>query len=204
MKQNDEIRIKTYEVGAHEEIDLFVVKLTEEDGNRYLSIKIDETVSQIFGLRIPHRPPLSVTLYHIMNALLVAQHVTVTKVLIHDRVGGAFISKIFLRENDGTPHTIEFIATHAIALGFIANAPIFVTNNVFQLAWESDEYPPINWYEFDEKYALNLLKTISDEQMKTASAKELESYLELAIRDESYELAERIKNAIQHVRRTKN
>jgi bifunctional DNase/RNase len=199
MENNkDEILIPDYAVGAHPGIDLFTLRLAEPGGTRSLTIKIDETIALLFGMELPDQPPLTLTFYHIISALLEAQGATVKKVVVHDRQDGRFCSQLFIVDAFEKIHVVESVATHGAAIAFLLQVPVYVKNRVFDLACEDiDENRTINWYDLDTGYTVKVLSNLSSEEMAVASLDELERCLNVVLQEENYELAEKIRRVIQ-------
>lgn len=194
----DEILIPDYGVGAHPEIDLFCLHLAEPGGTRSLSIKIDKSDALLLGMKLPDQTPSSLTFYHITVALLKAQDVSVKKVVVHDRRESRFMSQLHLVDAQGKIHIIESIVVHGVAIAFLLRTPVYVKNHVFDVAREViGENKTLNWCDFDADYTIKQLSSVSCEEIAVASLVELEKYLDIVLKTENYELAEKIRRVIQ-------
>jgi hypothetical protein len=149
----------------------------------------------ILGLELPGQQPPALTLYDIIIAVLDVQNVTVKKVVIYDQKKGRLISKLYLTDKYEKNIVVESSIAHMVALALIMHAPIYVKNKVFDLV-NTDKHT-IQWYNIDEDYTIRLLSQISHEYMVTAKVEELETYLNIAVKKEDYELAKKIHAAIQ-------
>ncbi|MDR2679540.1 MAG: bifunctional nuclease family protein [Tannerella sp.] len=196
-KNNDEILITNYEIGCHPQINIFGLRLADAEGKHTVSVKIGYTDAQVFGLKLPERPSLSLTFYDIIRAILEAQKVTVQKVVVHDRVEGRFISQLYLTDANRNSIVIESVVTNTVALAFIMHAPIYAKKKVFDLANDIKDNEIINWYDIDHDYTVSLLNRIPAEDMDAARREELETCLNIAVGKENYELAEKLRRVIQ-------
>jgi bifunctional DNase/RNase len=195
---SDEILITDYTIGCHEEINLYVLRMTEAGNNRSLTLKINELDAQILGLKLPGQSPLSLNFYVIISSILEAQNATIKKVVIHNRKEGRFVAQLHLVDASGKIIVTEFAADHTATFAIIMKAPIYVKSKIFDLVSEDDEYT-IQWYDIDEDYTMRLLSRIPCENMVTAPVKELETYLDIAVKKENYELAKKIYTVIQQI-----
>ena len=124
--------------------------------------------------------------------------IKIKKVIIHKLIDGVFYSSVIC-ERDGIEEILDSRSSDAIALAIRFEAPIYTYENILKEAGVVLKIEK----EIDEK---SLLKELfSDENSKTVtgdlnhkSKKELEELLKIAIQNENYESAAKIRDEISN------
>lgn len=174
----------------------FVVLLESEDGGRILPIHIGTPEAQAIlfaqkGIRIP-RPlthDLLRNLLHVLGARL-------AKVVIHDLREHTFYAVLFL-EFGGKVLQVDARPSDGIALAIRMKAPLFVAPLVMEQAGLS----PADLVD-DTHAAVSDAKSSGKSTPVSDPVEHLRQALDVAVREERYEDAARIRDEIQKLTET--
>ena len=192
---DDEVPITNFEIGDHPEKDFFILKLKTADG-RSLCIQTDKMEAQIFGLNLPDLPPLpSITVFDIINAVIEVQNITFEKAVIHDCKGRSLIAQLHFAGASVANIIVEASLVYAVPLAFIMHAPLYAKNKI--LDFVHDDNTAVWLEDMYTDYTIDMLGKTSVEDIAAFPRKDIEKYLNLAIGKENYELAEKIRKALQ-------
>lgn len=143
---------------------------------------------------------VKVLIYDVITALMDVMKARVTKVVIYRAsLQGKNRAKVHLIDADGKEHIVDAEPGHGIALAYRACVPMRITeenlsghhpsslNEQFRLLLGSDES------------ILNYVRDLSQEDLLKGSVDSLNILLEKAIEHEEYQIAARLKQAIQTI-----
>jgi bifunctional DNase/RNase len=197
--ESDEVQITSYSLTVLPEIDITRLQLVSADKIRSFTIQINETEAQIFGWKQPGQPSLHQTVYRTIIAMFDKQDILLNKVVVHDCRNNRFFAQLYLLDDEGKIRVVEECIAYAITLAFALEAPLYVKNNIFDIAFDIAKTTEIPcWYDIDHDYTVSRLVEISDEDLAAGSSVEdLETYINIAIEKENYELAAKISRIIQ-------
>jgi bifunctional DNase/RNase len=196
MEENDEILIKDFELAGHEKIDLFALKIPEPNGDRCLSLKIEADTAMAMGAKLPDYVMPKLFLYDIMEAVISSQDAHIKKVVIYGMEDSLFLSRLYLTKPDGKEQVIESHISHAVALAFRTKSPVYVKSKIFAMANDTEKRPATDWTELDTEYTLDVLNGATAEELADSTDNALEKYLSIALQEENYNLAAKLKIAI--------
>ena len=125
--------------------------------------------------------------------------IKIKQVIIHKLVDGVFYSSVIC-ERDGIEEIIDSRSSDAIALAIRFEAPIYTYENILEKAGvvlkiekEIDEKSLLKELFSDEK-----AETTTIDDLKEKSKKELEELLKIAVQNENYESAAKIRDEISN------
>tara|TARA_B100001109_G_scaffold168108_1_gene137120 strand:- start:26 stop:622 length:597 start_codon:yes stop_codon:yes gene_type:complete len=177
----------------------YALILSEIEGERKLPIVIGTNEAQSIAIAIEKeiKPPRPLT-HDLFKNFCLRFDIKIKKVIIHKLVDGVFYSSVIC-ERDGIKEIIDSRSSDAIALAIRFEAPIYTYENILKKAGVVLKIEK----EIDEK---SLLKELfSEENSETTigdlngkSKKELEELLKIAIRNENYESAAKIRDEISN------
>ena len=177
----------------------YALILSEIEGERKLPIVIGTNEAQSIAIAIEKeiKPPRPLT-HDLFKNFCLRFDIKIKKVIIHKLVDGVFYSSVIC-ERDGIKEIIDSRSSDAIALAIRFEAPIYTYENILKKAGVVLKIEK----EIDEK---SLLKELfSDENSETTigdlngkSKKELEELLKIAIQNENYESAAKIRDEISN------
>ena len=178
----------------------YALILSELDGERKLPIVIGTYEAQSIAIAIEKdiKPPRPLT-HDLFKSFCERFDITIKQVIIHKLVDGVFYSSIIC-DRDGIEEIIDSRTSDAIALATRFDAPIFTYENILEKAGiiieieEYDEEDKILFKElFSEETTLENSKDFKD---KTVD--ELQKLLKLAVQNENYETAAKIRDEISN------
>ena len=177
----------------------YALILSEIEGERKLPIVIGTNEAQSIAIAIEKeiKPPRPLT-HDLFKNFCLRFDIQIKQVIIHNLVDGVFYSSVIC-ERDGIEEIIDSRSSDAIALALRFEAPIYTYENILEKAGVVLEIEN----EIDEKSLLTML--FSDEESETSkndlegkSKKELEELLKIAIQNENYESAAKIRDEISN------
>ena len=177
----------------------YALILSEIEGERKLPIVIGTNEAQSIAIAIEKeiKPPRPLT-HDLFKNFCVRFDIKIKQVIIHKLVDGVFYSSVIC-ERDGIEEIIDSRSSDAIALAIRFEAPIYTYENILEKAGVVIKVEK----EIDEK---SLLKELfSDEksevencELKVKTTKELEELLKIAVQNENYESAAKIRDEISN------
>ena len=177
----------------------YALILSEIEGERKLPIVIGTNEAQSIAIAIEKeiKPPRPLT-HDLFKNFCVRFDIKIKQVIIHKLVEGVFYSSVIC-ERDGIEEIIDSRSSDAIALAIRFEAPIYTYENILEEAGVVIKIEK----QIDEK---SLLKELfSDENsetenndLKEKTTKELEELLKIAVQNENYESAAKIRDEISN------
>ena len=178
----------------------YALILSEIEGERKLPIVIGTNEAQSIAIAIEKeiKPPRPLT-HDLFKNFCVRFDIKIKQVIIHKLVDGVFYSSVIC-ERDGIEEIIDSRSSDAIALAIRFEAPIYTYENILKKAGVVLKIEK----EIDEKSLLKELfsnekaETTTIDDLKEKSKKELEELLKIAIQNENYESAAKIRDEISN------
>ena len=175
----------------------YALILSEIEGERKLPIVIGTNEAQSIAIAIEKeiKPPRPLT-HDLFKNFCQRFDIKIKQVIIHKLVDGVFYSSVIC-ERDGIEEIIDSRSSDAIALAIRFEAPIYTYETILQQAGVVIQIEK----EIDEKSLLKELfsdenKNSENLDFKEKSTTELEELLKIAIQDENYESAAKIRDEI--------
>ena len=177
----------------------YALILSEIEGERKLPIVIGTNEAQSIAIAIEKeiKPPRPLT-HDLFKNFCQRFDIIIKQVIIHKLVDGVFYSSVIC-ERDGIEEIIDSRSSDAIALAIRFEAPIYTYETILQQAGVVIQIEK----EIDEKSLLKELfsdenKNSENLDFKEKSTTELEELLKIAIQDENYESAAKIRDEISN------
>ena len=177
----------------------YALILSEIEGERKLPIVIGTNEAQSIAIAIEKeiKPPRPLT-HDLFKNFCVRFDIKIKQVIIHKLVDGVFYSSVIC-ERDGIEEIIDSRSSDAIALAIRFEAPIYTYENILEKAGVVIKLEK----EIDEKSLLKELfsdekSEVENSELKVKTTKELEELLKIAIRNENYESAAKIRDEISN------
>lgn len=177
----------------------YALILSEIEGERKLPIVIGTNEAQSIAIAIEKeiKPPRPLT-HDLFKNFCERFDIKIKQVIIHKLVDGVFYSSVIC-ERDGIEEIIDSRSSDAIALAIRFEAPIYTYETILEKAGVVIQVEK----DFDEK---SLLKELFSEEdayiespdLQDKSTKELEELLKIAIQNENYESAAKIRDEISN------
>ena len=178
----------------------YALILSELDGERKLPIVIGTYEAQSIAIAIEKdiKPPRPLT-HDLFKNFCERFDITIKQVIIHKLVDGVFYSSIIC-ERDGIEEIIDSRTSDAIALATRFDAPIFTYENILEKAGiiiEIEEYDEEDKILFKELFSEETTLANSDD-FKDKTIDELQKLLKIAVQNENYETAAKIRDEISN------
>ena len=178
----------------------YALILSELDGERKLPIVIGTYEAQSIAIAIEKdiKPPRPLT-HDLFKNFCERFDITIKQVIIHKLVDGVFYSSIIC-DRDGIEEIIDSRASDAIALATRFDAPIFTYENILEKAGiiiEIEEYDEEDKILFKELFSEETTLANS-EDFKDKTVDELQKLLKIAVQNENYETAAKIRDEISN------
>ena len=177
----------------------YALILSEIEGERKLPIVIGTNEAQSIAIAIEKeiKPPRPLT-HDLFKNFCVRFDIKIKQVIIHKLVDGVFYSSVIC-ERDGIEEIIDSRSSDAIALAIRFEAPIYTYENILEKAGVVIKLEK----EIDEKSLLKELfseekSEIENSELKVKTTKELEELLKIAVQNENYESAAKIRDEISN------
>lgn len=178
----------------------YALILSEIEGERKLPIVIGTNEAQSIAIAIEKEiKPLRPLTHDLFKNFCVRFDIKIKQVIIHKLVDGVFYSSVIC-ERDGIEEIIDSRSSDAIALAIRFEAPIYTYENILEKAGvvlkiekEIDEKSLLKELFSDEK-----AETTTIDDLKEKSKKELEELLKIAVQNENYESAAKIRDEISN------
>lgn len=184
----------------------YALILNEVDGDRKLPIVIGASEAQSIAIALEKeiKPPRPLT-HDLFKNFADRFDIVVKQVIIHKLVDGVFYSSIIC-ERDKIEEIIDARTSDAIALALRFNAPIFTYKNILDKAGiylnanssnpESATQNEDGILSEPETFGLETSENKTEEGYVKFSLSELHEFLEMAVQEEDYEKAARIRDEI--------
>ena len=173
--------------------------MSEIEGERKLPIVIGTNEAQSIAIAIEKeiKPPRPLT-HDLFKNFCVRFDIKIKQVIIHKLVDGVFYSSVIC-ERDGIEEIIDSRSSDAIALAIRFEAPIYTYENILEKAGVVIKVEK----EIDEKSLLKELfsdenSEVVNSDLKEKTTKELEELLKIAVQNENYESAAKIRDEISN------
>ncbi|MAP99678.1 MAG: hypothetical protein CMC51_02575 [Flavobacteriaceae bacterium] len=177
----------------------YALILSEIEGERKLPIVIGTNEAQSIAIAIEKeiKPPRPLT-HDLFKNFCQRFEINIKKVIIHKLVDGVFYSSVVC-ERDGVEELIDSRSSDAIALAIRFEAPIYTYEKilekagvVIQIEKHIDEKSILSELFSDEK------KNITNSDLHDKTTIELEELLKIAVQNENYESAAKIRDEISN------
>ena len=177
----------------------YALILSELEGERKLPIVIGTNEAQSIAIAIEKeiKPPRPLT-HDLFKNFCVRFDIKIKQVIIHKLVDGVFYSSVIC-ESDGIEEILDSRSSDAIALAIRFEAPIYTYENILEKAGVIIKVEK----EIDERSLLKELfsdenSEVASSELKEKTTKELEELLKIAIQNENYESAAKIRDEISN------
>lgn len=167
--------------------------LSEEVGSRRFSVMIGEPEAQSIALKMNKKKSPRPLTHDLIKSLLTLFEANLQKVLIYDMINDVFYSELHIVKDDKLI-VVDARTSDAVALAVRADCPIFIKSEILEIVGTEVETDAQAQKQETTQIGLDDL-TLEDLELLPLDA--LDELLELALREEKYELAVNLRDAIQ-------
>ncbi len=179
------VRVKVERVTLDTATSRFVVILKDEKQNRWLPIVVGSTEAQAIALQLENIAPPRPLTHDLIRNLLEAFDLDVVRVIVNDLRDNTYFALIELRLY-GVTKEIDARPSDAIALALRMKAPILIEEEVMRKAAIAENAAPV--------------EEVQDELAPGDRLEQLNIELIIAVQEERYEEAARIRDEIKRVK----
>lgn len=166
--------------------------MSELDGNRRFSVMIGEPEAQSIALKLNNKKSPRPLTHDLIFNLLNLFGSTLEKVLIYNMVNDVFYSELHIK-NGKQSYILDARTSDAVALAVRSETPIYIKSEILNIVGTV-----IETAENDEEVDKDVdAEDMTNEELDLLSMKDLEELLEMAVKEEKYELAVNIRDAIK-------
>ncbi len=171
----------------------YALVLSEVNGNRRLPIIIGGFEAQAIAIELEKMVPTRPLTHDLFKSFATSFSIEVKEVIVYKLVEGIFYSKLIC-EHNGTISEIDGRTSDAIAIGVRFNCPVYTYESILASAGIL-----LDENEIDENDFLSesIEEPSEEDIISSHTEEELENQLNLAIENEDYELASKIRDEIQ-------
>ena len=168
--------------------------LSEVLGNRRFSVMIGEPEAQSIALKMNNKKSPRPLTHDLIKKILISFDAELVKVLIYDMVSDVFYSELhILRDNKLL--IVDARTSDAVALAVRTDCPIFIKSEILDIVGTEIDH---STEEVNEKTIVpENAEDLTDEDFDLLSLEALEEMLEVAVNNEKYELAVRLRDALK-------
>ncbi len=174
----------------------YALVLAEVGGKRRLPIIIGGFEAQAIAIELEKMVPTRPLTHDLFKSFATSFSIQIKEIIIYKLVEGIFYAKIIC-EKDGFSTEIDARTSDAVAIGVRFSSPIYTYENILSSAGilldeNEPNDDPMDIMNFDDESEGTEMK----EELKSKSIEDLEEELNIAIENEDYELASKIRDEI--------
>ncbi len=166
--------------------------LAEEKGQRRFSVMIGEPEAQSIAMKLNNKKPPRPLTHDLIHNILKEFNATLEKVVIYDMVNDIFYSELHLKVDD-REMIIDARTSDAVALAVRSYSPLYIKSNILEIVGteiDTAAEPERNVEDVNPE-------ELSSDDLDTLTLEDLQEMLETALKDEKYELAVNIRDALK-------
>lgn len=169
----------------------YALVLAEVGGKRRLPIIIGGFEAQAIAIELEKMTPTRPLTHDLFKSFATSFSIEVKEILIYNLLEGIFYAKIIC-EKDGVTTEIDARTSDAIAIAVRFNAPVYTFENILSSAGILLDGEALE----KEMEMMDEEEEVTEIKPEEASVEELESQLAIAIEEEDYELASKLRDLI--------
>ena len=167
--------------------------LSETEGNRRFSVMIGEPEAQSIALKLNGKKPPRPLTHDLIFNLLNLYGSKLEKVLIYNMVNDVFYSELHIKNGENS-FVLDARTSDAVALAVRTDSPIYIKSEIIDIVGTViDSEPEADVFDKDEVDA----EELTNDELDLLSLEDLNEILNMAVKEEKYELAVNIRDAIK-------
>lgn len=175
--------------------------LSEEFGNRRFSVMIGEPEAQSIAMKLNNKKSPRPLTHDLIHNLLNTFGSKLEKILIYNMINDIFYSELHIKSGDDVI-VIDARTSDAVALAVRSESPIYIKSEILDIVGtavgeqtsNNEEEQPEDDTEIEIE--INGEELTSDE-LDLLSLEDLEELLNMAVKEEKYEFAVNVRDAIK-------
>jgi len=166
--------------------------LSEEYGNRRFSVMIGEPEAQSIALKMNNKKSPRPLTHDLIKSILSSFDAELIKVLVYDMINDVFYSELHIMRDEKLL-IVDARTSDAVALAVRTDCPIFIKSDILDIVGTEVEVNPEDVKTATPENAEDL----SDDDFDLLTEESLNEMLEVAVTNEKYELAVRLRDALK-------
>lgn len=167
--------------------------LSETEGNRRFSVMIGEPEAQSIALKLNGKKPPRPLTHDLIFNLLNLYGSKLEKVLIYNMVNDVFYSELHIKNGENS-FVLDARTSDAVALAVRSDSPIYIKSEIIDIVGTViDSEPEADVFDKDEVDA----EELTNDELDLLTLEDLNEILNMAVKEEKYELAVNIRDAIK-------
>lgn len=167
--------------------------LSETEGNRRFSVMIGEPEAQSIALKLNGKKPPRPLTHDLIFNLLNLYGSKLEKILIYNMVNDVFYSELHIKNGENS-FVLDARTSDAVALAVRSDSPIYIKSEIIDIVGTViDSEPEADVFDKDEVDA----EELTNDELDLLSLEDLNEILNMAVKEEKYELAVNIRDAIK-------
>lgn len=197
---NDEIKLTiTGLVYNQTVVGTYGLVLSEEYGNRRFSVMIGEPEAQSIAMKLNNKKAPRPLTHDLIHTILKTFGSNLEKILIYNMINDVFYSELHIKSDNGIV-VIDARTSDAVALAVRADSPIYIKAEILDIVGTSIETQSKEEENFENDNETEIevnAEELSAEEFDLLTKEDLEELLNMAVKEEKYELAVNIRDAIK-------
>ena len=166
--------------------------LSEAMGNRRFSVMIGEPEAQSIALKLNNKKSPRPLTHDLIHNILDIFSSKLVKVVIYNMVNDVFYSELHIRTEEGV-QIVDARTSDAVALAVRSDSPIFIMSSILDIVGSAIDTNKAATE--DEQDAVDA-ESLTPQDLDALSEEDLQQLLEMALKEEKYELAVNIRDAL--------
>ena len=167
--------------------------LSEVTGNRRFSVMIGEPEAQSIALKMNNKKSPRPLTHDLIKSILGSFEADLIKVLIYDMINDVFYSELHIMK-DKKLLIVDARTSDAVALAVRAECPIFIKSEILDIVGTEVD---LNVEDEAKESLTENVEDLSNDDLDLLPLDKLEEMLEMAVKNEKYELAVTLRDAIK-------
>lgn len=176
-------------------VNTYGLVMQEEEGNRRFSVMIGEPEAQSIALKMNNKVLARPLTHDLIKVILTTLGSELKKVVIYDLVNEIFYSELYIENKEGKIFVIDARTSDAVALAVRSDCPVYIKKNILEIVGTPMETEDL---KEEKSFSFESLDNMAAEEVNLFSTEDLDAFLERAVKEEKYELAIKLRNALQH------
>ena len=194
MERGEEIKLKIAGLVYNQTVvGTYGLVLTEESGTRRFSVMIGEPEAQSIAMKLNNKKSPRPLTHDLIQNILKTFDASLDKILIYNLVNDIFYSELHIKSNNKL-FIIDARTSDAVALAVRTNSSIYITSEILNIVGTDIEPTTEEDKIIEEDIDA---ENLAPEELDLLSIQDLQELLDMALKEEKYELAVNIRDALK-------
>lgn len=168
--------------------------LSEEFGNRRFSVMIGEPEAQSIAMKLNNKKAPRPLTHDLIHNLLNTFGSKLEKILIYNMINDVFYSELHIKTGVDVI-VVDARTSDAVALAVRSDSPIYIKSEILDIVGTAVESETTDTEDEDE---IDVdAEELTTDELDLLAMEDLEELLNMAVKEEKYELAVNIRDAIK-------